>query len=329
MPRITMVLLAMVAATASAQTHEPTQSISVAFAIDGKPISCDHLKIQLRLNGRKIEPKYTESGFAIPAVFDKKASAWSADEKVDVIVSCGKYTLTFPKLHPTWVSPGSWKVGIVHPPYWFEEFRYTSAIEHGMWLSYLVSECNQCDPGVITSISHRTPPVSVVKLLQVEQPTASVEHARDIAYALAVYNVEYRQNRDFVLGLLNDCLARPKESSEDDVCDHRLLDYITNLYWRGDSTLLPLLLQIADSRKDVIGEIGTFYARLLDRRTAIALEGLQGLSIDKQQTVCRLAGADDFRLDGPEFDRVTRQLHYIGGEVANRCLREAESAAQP
>lgn len=216
----------------------------------------------------------------------------------------------------------------MHPPYWFEEFRYTSTIEHGTWLSYLDSECNQCDPGVITSISHRTPPTSVVKLLRDEQTTASGERARDIAYALAVYNVEYRQNRDYILGLLNACLSRPKESPEDDVCDHRLLDDITNLYWRGDGTLLPLLLQMADSRKDVIGEIGTFYARLLDRRTAIAVEGLQSLSIAKQQTICQLAGSDDFRLNGPEFDRVTHQFHSIGGEVADRCLREAKSAAQ-
>lgn len=327
MRRITTVLLAMIVASASAQTRELSQSISVTFAVDGKPASCDHLKIQLRLDGRRMEPKYTDHGFAIPTAFDKKASEWSASERVDVGVSCGKYTLTFPKLHPTWVSPGSWKVGIVHPPYWFEEFRYTNAIEHGTWLSYLDSECNQCDPGVITSISHRTPPASVIKLLRDEQPTASGGRARDIAYALAVYNVEYRQNRDYLLGLLNACLSRPRESSEDDVCDHRLLDYVTNLYWRGDSTLLPQLLQMADSRKDVIGEIGTFYANLLDRRTAITVEGLQTLSIAKQQTICRLAGEDDFRIDSPKFKRVAEQLHATSSDVAKRCLQEAKKAA--
>ena len=327
MRRITTVLLVMIAASASAQTRESSQSISVRFVIDGKPASCDHLRIQLRLDGRRIEPKYTDRGFAIPTAFDKKASESSADERVDVSVSCGKYTLTFPKLHPTWVSPGSWEVGIVHPPYWFEKFRYTRAIEHGTWLSYLDSECNQCDPGVMTSISHRTPPASAVKLLRDQQPTASGERARDIAYALAVYNVEYRQNRDYVLELLNGCLSRPRESSEDDVCDHRLLDYVTNLYWRGDSALLPQLLQMADSRKDVIGEIGTFYANLLDRRTAVAVEGLQSLSIAKQQTICRLAGEDDFRIDSPKLERVAQQLHAASGDVAERCLQEVKKAS--
>lgn len=325
---ITTVLLAMIAASASMQTRELSQTISVTFAIDEQFVSCDHLKIQLHVDGRSIEPKYTDRGFAIPTIVDKKATGKSAGKEVDVSVSCGEYTFTFPKLASTWLSPGSWKVGIVHPPYWFDEFRYSGAIEHGTWLSYLDSECNQCDPGAITWISHRTPPASVVKLLRDEQSTASGERARDIAYALAVYNVEYRQNRDYLLGVLNACLSRPKESSEDDVCDHRLLDYVTNLYWRGDRTLLPPLLQMADSRKDVIGEIGTFYARLLDRRTAIAVEGLRGLSIAKQQTICRLAGADDFRINGPELDRVTHQLHGIGGEVADRCLREAKSVAE-
>lgn len=327
MLRIATVLLVMIAASASAQTRKPGQSISVTFVIDGQPASCDHLWVQLRLDGRRIEPKYTNRGFAIPTAFDKKRSEASAGERVDVTINCGKYTLTFPKLHPTWLSPGSWEVGIVHPPYWFDKFRYTSAIEHGTWLSYLDSECTQCDPGNITSISHRTPSASVVKLLRDEQRAASGERARDIAYALAVYNIEYRQNRDYVLGLLNGCLSRPKESSEDDVCDHRLLDYLTNLYWRGDSTLLPHLLQMADLRKDVIGEIGTFYANLLDRGTAIAVKGLQSLSVAKQQTICRLAGEDDFRIDSPKLERVAEQLHAASGDVADRCLREARKGA--
>jgi hypothetical protein len=321
MRRITTALLAMIAVSASAQTRELTRSVSVTFAIDGKPASCDHPKIQLRFDGRRIEPKYIDRGFEIPTAFDKEASEWSAEETLDVRVSCGKYTMTFPKLYPTWVSPGSWEIGIVHPPYWFEQFRYTGAVEHGAWLSYLVRGIG------ITSISHQTPPASEVKPLRIEQRTASGERARDLAYALAIYNVEYRQNRDYLLGLLNACLSRPSESAEDEVCDHRLVDYATDLYWRGDNTLLPALLQMADSRKDVIGEIGTFYAQLLDRRAAVAIQELQRLPVAKQKTICQLAGDDDFSIDAPRLNRVAHQLHGIDGEVGDRCLREAERAA--
>jgi len=84
---------------------------------------------------------------------------------------------------------------------------------------------------------------------------------------------------------------------------------------------------MADSRKDVIGEIGTFYANLLDRRTAITVEGLQSLSIAKLLTVCRLAGEDDFRIDSPKLERVEEQLHAASSDVAERCLQEAKKAA--
>jgi hypothetical protein len=320
-------LMALMAVSASAQTGDLGQSVSVRFVIDGKPAFCAP-KIQLRLDGQTIEPQSIDGGFALPAAFDKKASAWSSEEKVDVTVRCGEDTLTFSELHPTWVSAGLWEIGIVHPPYWFEEFRYSSAIEHGTWISYLVSECDGCDPGVVTSVSHPTPPPSVVRLAQAEQRSASGERARDLAYALAVYNVAYRQNRDYLLGLLNACLSRPVESEEDDVCDRRLLDYVTNLYWRGDSTLLPALLEMADSRKDVISEIGTFYAQLLDRRAAVAVQALQDVPVAKQGTICRLAGEDDLGIDEPRLERVAQGLRGIGGEVADRCLREAQRGAR-
>jgi len=84
---------------------------------------------------------------------------------------------------------------------------------------------------------------------------------------------------------------------------------------------------MADSRKDVIGEIGTFYANLLDRRTRITVERLQSLSIAKQQTICRLAGEDDFRLNFPKLERVAEQLHAASSDVAERCLQEAKKAA--
>jgi hypothetical protein len=105
------------------------------------------------------------------------------------------------------------------------------------------------------------------------------------------------------------------------------LDYVTNLYWRGDNGLLDPLLQLADSRKDVIYEVGTFYGQLLDRHTTIALQGMRSLPIAKQQVICRLAGEDDFSMDPPKLERVVEGLHAAQDEVAERCLHEAERAA--
>lgn len=322
---IATLVLPVIAVSAAAQAADPNSSISVTFAVDGKPVACDKLKVQLRLGGRSIVPKRSGQGFTVPAVFNKKALP---DDTVDASVSCGEYALRFPKLHRTWVRPGSWEIGVAYPPYWMDRFGGTTAVEQGAWLSYLEFECNECDPAVFTTISHPTPPASILAGLRREQPSASGERARDIAYALAVFNSEYQQNRDYLLGLMNSCLARSKDSLEDDECDGKLLHYVTNLYWRGDIGLLAPLLQIADIRHDVIFEIGTFYAHLLDRHTAAAVSEMQVLSVAKQATICPLAGEDDFSLDSPKFKRVAEHLHSIGGEVAERCLREAESAAR-
>jgi hypothetical protein len=313
--------------SAAAQTRERDEFISVSFAVDGKKVACNDLKVELRLDARQILPKRTSGGFTVPTELNKTSSGSSPDKKIDVSVSCGEFTMNFPQLHPSWVSPGRWELGIAYPPYWIERFRYSTALEHGAWISYLVSECNDCDPGVVTTISHPTPPPSLLRRLRSEQPSASGEGARDIAYALAVFNDDYQQNRDYLMNLVTTCLSRPKDSPGDEVCDDKLLDYVTNLYWRGDNGLLDPLLQLADSRKDVIYEVGTFYGQLLDRHTSIALQGMRSLPIAKQQVICRLAGEDDFSMDPPKLERVVEGLHAAQDEVAERCLHEAERAA--
>lgn len=315
-------------ASAAPQNSNRSRTISVTFSVDGKRAPCDDLKIQLSLDGRILVPKCLQHGFIVPSAFSKKSSEWLPDQRVDVSLSCGEHAFSFRGLHPGWVSPGSWEVGIAYPPYWTERFGWTGAVETGRWLSYLESECDGCDPGIFTTVSHPTPPPALVASLSHEQPTATGERARDIAYALAVFDSEYQRNRNYLLEKLNSCLSRPKDSPEDDVCDSRLFEYVTNLYWRGDETLLGQLLKLADSRRDVIGEIGTFYSNLLERHTADVVHGMQGLPIDTQLMVCGLAGRDDLAMDGPKLQRVANKLKATNNEVADRCLLEAERTSK-
>jgi hypothetical protein len=77
---------------------------------------------------------------------------------------------------------------------------------------------------------------------------------------------------------------------------------------------------MADSRKDVIHEIGRFYADLLDRHTATTVDELGKLAQEKQRLICQLAGEDEYSLDQPKFERVTQRLHGIGNQTANQCL---------
>lgn len=320
-----LVLLPIMGICSAAKGSERRNLISVTFSVDGKTVGCNERKLRLRLHGELIEPEALSGGFVVPATFNKKSSDWQSGDSVDVGFTCGEYSLNF-QLHPSLVSSGRWEFGVEYPPHWIE-YGWTGAIEHGTWLSYLVSECDDCEPGVVTYLSHSDAPPSIPARLREEQPAASGERARDVAYALAVFRVDHQQNRDYLVQLLTACLSRPKESSEDEVCDGKLLLYVTNLYWRGDAELLGPLLQMADSREDVIGDIGRFYANLLDRQPIATLSGMRNVSADKRRTICSLAGEFELRLDNPKFERVADHLRAAGDEVAGQCMQEAKRAS--
>jgi|GEM_PF-7001412 len=312
--------------------HE-NQIILVKFDINGKTVSCSNLNVEIKIDGHLVPHKSLPHGFIVPATINQLNDPNNTNKKnnVDVNIICDKYTLNFTGLYPSWISPGHWETGIAYPPFWFEilgyQFRRNPVIEKGTWFSYLVSECNDCDPGVVTAFSHSNPPLSLIKHLRQEQPNASGKRARDIAYSLAVFNIEKKRNSDYLINLMNTCLANPKDSSEDDICDNILLEFITNLYWRGDERLLDPLLQLSDSRKGFINEVGTFYGDLLDRKPINAVQGLRHISVDKQIAVCKMAGEDNFSIDGPQLDRVVKQLDSLGNDIAENCLKVAMKAA--
>lgn len=326
--RIAVILALGSCICAGAMAQDSDQEIRVKFAIDGKTKPCENLKVTLRLDGHVIVPEHSAQGFLVPKVFRRKPSAWPDNKKANISIGCGQRTFEFSE-HPGWVSAGDWEVGIAYPPYWFEQFRYTEAVEHGAWLDYLISECNGCAPGVITAVSHAIPPSALVSVLREEQPRASGERARDIAYELSVFKIDYRRNRDYLMAVLKSCLSAPqiRPEPQDDPCDGHLLDYVTNLYWRGDSQVLGPLLGSVDSDKDTVSEIGTFYSNLLERRSAEVLHGMRDLPPEKQRLICGLAGQDDLSMNGPKFDRVVDRLKADNSETADRCLRKVERAA--
>jgi hypothetical protein len=300
-----------------AQAHD---SVSVAFVIDGRPARCNPFGVDLRLDGKIIKPKLTDQTFDVPDVF-KKHSQWPDNQYVDISLSCGEYSFSFPGRHPAFVRAGEWELGIARPLYAIERFSRTEELEQGGWLAYLIFEG---EPGVVTFAPQPDAPVDIANAMQKEQPNASGKRARDLAYSLAVFRIEYQTNRDYLMRLLNSCLSRPRESPENDECDGKLLAFVTNLYWRGDNTLLVPLLQMADSRRDVIGEIGTFYSDLLDRQKGTALAAIKELGADQQHLVCRLAYKDDLSNNRPKRDRIKAFLSKTGGDAAARCSSAIE-----
>lgn len=286
--------------------------IAVSFAINGSPARCEGFQAKLSFQGETITPTQNDKGFEVPETFKRPADKWKEDQRVDISLTCNGHTLVFPGQHPAFLREGDWQLGIAHPLYAVKEYGYTHEFDHGAWLAYLIFEG---EPGVVTFSSQPDPPPDLSEALRKEQLGASAERLRDIAYMLTVFNVDYQKNRDFLLSSLKNCLSRPKESPEDDVCDGDLLSFVTNLYWRGDTELLQTLLQIADSRRDVIGEIGTLYADLLDRRGEITLNAMGVLPDEKQQLVCKLAD-DDLSINSPERERIKAFLYGARGRVA-------------
>jgi hypothetical protein len=290
--------------------------VALSFAIDGSPARCAGFQVKLGFQGKAITPIQNERGFEVPETFKRPANKWKKKQRVDISLTCNEHTLIFPGQHPAFLREGDWQLGIAHPLYAVKEYGYTHEFDHGAWLGYLIFTG---EPGVVTFSSQPNPPSDLSVTLQKEQLGASPERLRDIAYMLAVFNVDYQKNRDYLLSSLKNCLSRPKESQEDDVCDGDLLSFLTNLYWRGDTTLLPILLQIAESRRDVIGDIGTFYADLLDRRGVIVLNAMGASPDDEQQLVCKLAD-DDLSINSPKRKRIKAFLHKARNRAATQCL---------
>ncbi len=196
-----------------------------------------------------------------------------------------------------------------------------------MWLTTLDYACYDCDPGIIVSVTHPDPPSNTVARLQNEQRNAIGETARDDAYALAVYKVDYDRNSLYLLHLLQWCLDQPATGPQEDVCEQPFLDELTNLYWRGDPKFLDPLLLAAASPNNVVLEVGYFYADLLDRRTAEMIQALGKLPLETQTAVCKLAGSDGFSMDSPKLERTSTHLMAQKGEASQRCLSCATDAA--
>jgi hypothetical protein len=323
------VFLSAVLCPAFAQVYPEIVSVSFENHWDdldhSQDLSCHGLTVELQLDGQTITPTYAEGGFVVPDEFKKlKDSGQATQKEISARVTCDGHSLEFPGVSANWVSEGRWTVGIDYPP--FVHFTHHGMVEKGAWVSYLGFEST--GDGIELWIAHPEPLPGMVEQWLKEQPTAAGERARDIAYALAVSNADYQRNRDYLIRLLGDCLARAKGSPEENGCDYELTDDVINLYWRGDKTLLQPLLDLAHWHdKDVADDIGTFYGDLLDRQPDVVLSSLRTMDAEHQNRVCEFAGEDDFWLDSPQMQRVHKSLTAAGDEVAIRCLQVAEAAA--
>lgn len=318
---ISLLGLLFVASASTTALPQTNQMLLVKFDDDGTQFSCVKLDIQLEFSGTSISREYSDGKFLIPG----EVLALDKSQPVDVTVTCDGHSAQFPSLPASWLRSGYWNVGIDYPPFRTES-RRSPSIEKGAWLSYIEFEPDGYD-GVVTAISHPEVPQELLSRLRNEQPTASGARARDIAYALAVFKDNYNRNRDYLLQLLKTCADRGKGSPQDAVCDDDLLDFVTNLYWRGDESLLQPLLTLPVSLNDSGYDLGTFYSDVLDRHPTSILHGLHTLTPEHRQDICKMAGKDDLSTDGPKLKRVEKGLSSSTDDLAKPCLQAAKQGA--
>jgi hypothetical protein len=328
MRRLVLIGFALVLAAPmrAAQVQQVTdESIAVKFVVDGQPVACKDLKVKLSLGAKRIPPVPLSGGFLVPKeILDAYASkSLHIQNDVSAEVTCDERTVSESGLYPAQVLPGQWEVGIAYPTTWFDS--PSGAPKQGAWVSYIVTECNGCDPGIVVSQVHSDVPALEILQLQTERGR-NAERERDVAYALSVFASDYQANRDRLVKTLSDCLKRPPNSPEDDVCDERLVQYISNLYWRGDNEMLHLLFGIAQRREDVVDGAGEFYADLLNRRLDVAISELSSIPVEKQLIVCTMAFDNDLRFDSIKLARVESGLRAGGTEVGQRCLEALQNS---
>jgi hypothetical protein len=322
------ILLVSLLLPAAPPAQQPTHdhSIELDFKIDEQPLTCGQRRVELKIGERRIVPPLTEKGFQVPSIIDDLYASpqTRAIANVSVEVICDAHSFAIAGLYPAQILPGYWTVGIWHPPSWFGQYTSTQLSKTAMWLTYLTSDCYECDPGIVILVPHDEVPIAYAAALESEQIHATGVRARDIAYALSVFKIDRPRNLAQLVSQFTRCLSRPT-GPDDDGCDEALFDYLANLYWRGDDTLLPLLFRAADSKNGLTSSNGYFYGDLLDQRLAAALSGLATVSPALQEAVCRTAAEDDLSIDSPKAKRVEEEVAQAEGETGSRCLRQIES----
>ncbi len=327
---IALVIILAAPALLVAQDEPPPGVIKIDFTIDGVSKPCDGMKVEIRLDGKLVPVQPIDGGFIVPPLFGALYNSPESRSKsnISVDVECGAYRFDFPNEYPGSLLPGTWNLGVSYPDSWFDDSRPESRnSEAGQWLTFINWECNICEPVLTEAQAHFDIPNEVSQRLQQEQPHATRERAMAIAFALAVFDVDKKRNRDYLLDLFNVCLASPSKPAIEGICDDtRLASMLANLYQRGDGGLLRPLLEAAESSAYVAEELSYFYADSLDRHQPELLNGLGDLPATNQMKVCAEAQQDGLSMDGPQRDRVVKQLKVNGGEVALRCLKAIEAA---
>lgn len=317
-----------------AQSSAKDPIIHLHFAIDGKAVPCEAPRLSIRVGENAVKVERIQDGFRLPqevrGLYDDPKSR--TRNNIDIDIACGNYAFEFHNEYPVRLLPGTWELGILRPTTWMATepiyFRGPE-LKRAAWISYIEWECDECEPVVVESRQHTDIPTDYLAQLTSEQAHATGERAVDIAYALAVYNVDRERNTEYLVSLLNICNAAGKKPGIEGVCEEdRLVRELAELYWRGNSAILPVLLNSALSRSEALDSIGEFYADFLEDGTDDVIPALAALSEETRAGVCKTAAATDLSFDQPKRQRVLDRMRRLQSPVADDCAKRIEEAGR-
>ena len=324
--------LLLVAPTVVADSQEAAKRppvIRIEFSVNGVSKPCKRPEIRISVAGKEVPVERIESGFVVPrsllALYDDLETR--KVNNVSIHLACGEQFFDLTEDYPVRLQPGLWRLRILYPDAWKRDDLFMHPDLLGFWTKILEVECDGCDPGIDISESVDERPAGVVDQLENEQPKATGERAMEIAFALAVFGEKYKLNRNYLLELWKACLASPDQAAIEGICDDTTLSFmLADLYYRGDETLLPVLLNAAESKSYAAEELGHFYAEMLKNQSEKLLEAMNGLPASTQSAICRDAVPLELYVDTPRRQQVDSNLLASKQPNAASCLKAMREA---
>ncbi len=318
----------LLAATVPARSATPKSIIKITLTVDGEPKPCEGLSVEIRIDGHIIPTEHVNEGFVVSEKVEKLYESAQTRRKANISahIQCSGHVFDFNGIYPAQVEKGTWALGIAYPAFWIERQQNAAALPTGRWVSFIDFDTDTCEPCIEQAVQHTTAPESAVEVLKKKQVNSWGEDAVRNAFTLAIFDIDYAKNRDYLSDLLEVCLSSPDKPAITDVCqDSNLSFFLEALYWRGDSGLLNQLLQAADSGAEAVSEIGYFYADLLESHSDETLHVLQNLPESKQEAVCKMAGKDE-AAGSAKLKAVIENLLAANSDIARQCLKSLEGS---
>ncbi len=166
---------------------------------------------------------------------------------------------------------------------------------------------------------------STIKQLKKAKHEAGGQRAQQIAFLLAALDVEYQQNRDYLLWVLNGCDVPEAKNG----CDDMTGEYLAYLFEHGHPEILVPLLGASIKSYNATGSefLGEFFSDLVTNSPDNFLGAVGRFPRATQEKMCYFAGrADGGGMAMEKLKRVRQELGSLKDQVARRCLRNIEEA---